>query len=66
MPQQNRAPIGRFVSVNEAAAILDVSTRSVRTWIADGTLPAYRVAHKVVRIRESELLAILSPIPAAD
>ena len=50
-----------FLSVAEAAALLDVSETTVREWMANG-LKRYG-QDRVVRIRRSELLAFLSANP---
>lgn len=54
----------RYYSIEEVAETLCVTPRSVRRWIADGTIPAYRIGSKVVRIPEDALTAALRPIPA--
>ncbi len=51
-----------FVSVAEAAAYLAVSERSIRRKIADGTLPAYKVAGEALRIRRGDLDRLLAPV----
>ncbi|MBN9611004.1 MAG: hypothetical protein BGO26_16700 [Actinobacteria bacterium 69-20] len=61
-----RAPVPRYVSIEIAAEMLGVTVRSIRRWIADGTIPASRIGSKVVRIREDDLLAAMRPIPAAS
>ena len=39
---------------------------TVRTWIADGRLPAYRVGPKMIRIKRSDVDALLSPMPTTS
>lgn len=51
-----------FVSVADAAAYLAVSPRSVRRKIADGTLPAFKVAGDSLRIRLSDLDNVVKPV----
>lgn len=55
----------RYLSQEDAAERLGVTTRSIRRWIAEGVIPASRIGNKVVRIRESDLEAALRPIPSA-
>jgi len=47
-----------FLSVREAAELLDVSETTVREWMANGL--KYYQQGRVVRLRRSELLAFLS------
>jgi excisionase family DNA binding protein len=50
-----------FVSLDEAALLLGVSSRTFRRRVADGSVPAYRVGPpgSRVRLRVDELLAWL-------
>lgn len=56
---------GPHVSIERAAEILGVVPRTVRRLIAAGELPAYRIGKRIIRIRESDVAALLRPIPAA-
>ncbi|MGV9746517.1 excisionase family DNA-binding protein [Rhodococcus zopfii] len=62
--------VARIVcTVAEAADRLGISTDKVRTCIADGTLPAYRVGtgpRAPIRIKITDVDALLRPIAAAD
>lgn len=62
--------VDRFVcTVAEAADRLGISTDKVRSSIADGTLPAYRVGagpRAPIRIKITDVDALLRPIAAAD
>lgn len=53
-----------FITIAEAAERLGVTDRTIRTLIARGDLPAYRLGTRAVRIREDSLSAVLRPIPA--
>ena len=55
-----------LVSLNHAAELADVSTKTIRRRIADGTLRGYRFGPRVIRVDLSELESLLRPIPAAD
>lgn len=44
-----------YVTVADAAGLLKVSISSIRRWIDDGTLRAYRLGHRRVLLRRSEL-----------
>ena len=60
-PDQPRSGSGppRFYTIKTVAAALDVSTRTIRRWIATGDLTAHRV-NGVVRIAEADLRAFLA------
>lgn len=50
-----------------AAKYLGVTDRTIRNYIARGILPAYRVrSSRAIRIRQSDLDALLRPIPATE
>jgi excisionase family DNA binding protein len=55
----------RWVSLADAAERVGVTTRTLRRWIAAGTLPASRVGPRLVRVNLDDLEALLRPIPAA-
>lgn len=55
----------QYVSVAEAADLLDVDPSTIRRWIEHGTLPAYRVGRRYVRIRKDDLSRVIAPMPAA-
>ena len=46
-----------YVSINTAAQLLEVSTKTVRRWISQGKLPARRIG-RTIRIRRSSLARI--------
>lgn len=50
------------LTVDEAAAFLKVSTRTVRRRIAEGALVAYEVAGNNVRLRRTDLLQSFVPM----
>lgn len=57
---------GRLLSTDEAAAQLGVHVQTIRAWIRSGKLPAFRLAGmKSIRIRETDLQAVLEPIDPA-
>ncbi len=57
-------PPGAYLSAKEVATLLGVSLRTVRRWIAEGTLPAARLGG-VVRIRRADLDRRLDPTAPA-
>ena len=54
----------QFVTVRQAASLLQVSERTIRRLIADDELPAYRL-HGMVRIQWSDVMRLLKYGPAA-
>jgi excisionase family DNA binding protein len=63
---ENHGRPSQWVTIAAAAQRLGLSTKSIRRRIADGTLPAYRVGPRLIRL---DLLDVdrlmLRPIPTA-
>ena len=55
----------RLRSLEEAAGYIDVTPRTIRRWIAAGTLTGYRMGPKLIRVDLNELDAMLRAIPNA-
>lgn len=55
----------RLTSIAEAARYADVSTHSIRRWIAAGRVPGYRVGPRLVKVDLDELDKIVRRIPTA-
>jgi len=55
----------RLVSIDQAARLVDVSPRTIRRRIADGSLTGYRFGPRVIRVDLDEVDALLTRIPAA-
>jgi excisionase family DNA binding protein len=55
----------RLTSVENAAHYADVSTRSIRRWIAAGLLPGYRVGPRLVKVDLDDLDRLARCIPTA-
>ena len=53
------------LSIQEAAHARGVTTKTVRRWIAQGLVPAYRVGPRLIRIREDDLKNLSRRIPSA-
>ena len=58
-------PLPIYVSVDEAAAVMSVSTKTIRRRISDGTIPAYQCGRRNIRIRLEDLEAAFQRLPAA-
>ncbi|MGI8524194.1 MAG: helix-turn-helix domain-containing protein [Nocardioides sp.] len=55
----------RWLSINDAAAWVAVSTKKIRRMIAAGELPAYQCGKRGIRIKTADLEAAMRPIPNA-
>lgn len=51
-----------FLTVAEAADQLHVAPSTIRRWIREGDLPAYRVSKRRVAIKREDLAARISPV----
>lgn len=54
-----------YITQKEAAEVLCLTDRTVRTMIADGRLRAYRLGPRVIRLRLDEVEAALQPFGGA-
>ena len=61
----NRRSIPVYLSPEEAADCMSVSVKTIRRWIAAGTLPAYRCGQRAIRIKLEDLEAAPRRIPSA-
>lgn len=55
----------KYVTLAQAADILGQSVKTVRRRISDGTLPAYRVGPRSIRLRVEDLEISCRRIPSA-
>lgn len=53
MAERRTIPV--YLSLEEAAEAMSVSTKTIRRWIAAGTLPAYRCGKRAIRIKLEDL-----------
>lgn len=49
----------------DAADYLGVTERTLRRYVASGQLPAYRLGPRLLRFKQSDLDALLQPVPTA-
>ncbi len=63
MARKKELPI--YLSLEEAAEVMSLSTRTIRRRISDGTIPAYNCGRRAIRVRLDELEAALHRIPSA-
>jgi excisionase family DNA binding protein len=62
--QRQSEPI--YCSLADAATRLGVHPATLRRRIADGTLPAWRVGHKDIRLKVADVDRLLTPIETGD
>lgn len=55
-------PDDQFLPLGQAARLLAVHISTLRRWIRQGKLPAYRVGDKGVRVRRGDVLKLLTPL----
>jgi len=56
-----------YLTVAEAAEKLSISARTLHRWINEGEIPGYTVgqAKRLIRIKVSDVEALVKPIPNA-
>ena len=52
----------KFVSVDEAAEYLGLSTKTIRNMIDRGDLPAWRIGRNAIRLDLRDLDAMITPV----
>ncbi len=65
LPMAERRSIPVYLSLDEAAEAMSVSVKTIRRWIAAGTLPAYCCGKRAIRIKLEDLESAPRKIPAA-
>jgi excisionase family DNA binding protein len=56
---------GAFISLSKAAEMLSISVPTLRRRIAAGELPGFCSGRLIIRVRTSDLEAILRRVPSA-
>lgn len=51
-----------FINLKEAGAILGFNPHSVRRLISQGRLRGYRIGNKAIRVRRSDVMALIEPV----
>jgi excisionase family DNA binding protein len=54
--------MSKYISIAEVADLFGVTDRTVRNWISEGKLEAYKVGPRAIRILESSLDLLCEPI----
>ena len=50
-----------YLTVAEAAALMRVAPSTIRRWIREGDLPAYRLGPRRVGLRRDDLVSLITP-----
>jgi excisionase family DNA binding protein len=53
----------QLITLSAAAEQLGVCTRTIRRWISEGELRAYRVGPRILRVDQADLDKLLRPLP---
>ena len=53
-----------YVTVSEAAKLVEVSPSTIWRWIDKGLLPAYRIGRRKVRVKRADLSRAIAPARA--
>jgi excisionase family DNA binding protein len=62
VPPRRVLPV--YLSIEEAAEVMSLSTKTIRRRASDGSIPAYRCGRRNIRIRLDELEAAFRKLPA--
>src|SRR3954453_22307361 len=55
-----------YVTVAEAATLLRVAPSTVRRWIRDGDVPAYRIGRRRVALKRDDLSNLITPAGSGE
>jgi excisionase family DNA binding protein len=61
-----RAFTEEYVTVAQAAALLHVNPSTIRRWIRQGDVPAYRVGQRRVALKRADLAGLIRPAHAGE
>lgn len=60
--KSRRHPKPAWLGIPEAAAYLDVDTKTIRRLIAAQRLPGYRLGNRIIKVKVADLDAVLTPL----
>jgi excisionase family DNA binding protein len=72
MPAKKKTPVygqrlpADMLGIAAAASYLDVDPRTIRRWIAAGSLRAVRVGPRLIKILKADLDALRQPVGGGD
>jgi len=52
-----------IISLQVAARIYGCTVATIRTFVAEGLLPGYRIGPRMIRVKRSDVDALMSPVP---
>ncbi|WP_080733924.1 helix-turn-helix transcriptional regulator [Rhodococcoides fascians] len=55
-----------YLTLEQAAEYAGISTRTLRRRISSGELPASRLGPRLVRVKQSDVDKLFTPIPAGN
>lgn len=61
----SRLAKSRRMSLGEAAEIYGITQATLRRRINDGSLPAFRLGTRVIRVEEADVAALFEPVQSA-
>ena len=50
-----------YATIDEAAALMRVAPSTIRRWIREGTLPAFRVGQRRLAVKRTDLADLIRP-----
>lgn len=58
-------PFDKLIPITEAARRLpgNIKPRTLRTWIAEGRLPGYRIGGEKTLVNVDDLASVIEPLP---
>lgn len=65
MKHNNGAHLPAQPTIRQAAEHFSVDAKTIRRWIAQGRLTAYRVGPRLIRVDRESILKLASPIGGA-
>lgn len=60
-PQATTPLLGRLITTRRAAEMCGVHPNTIREYIREGRLPAYRVGERLIRIDANDVAALIVP-----
>lgn len=55
-----------YLALTQAADLLSCDVATIRRWISQGKIPAYRVGDRLIRIKQDDLDQFIRPIPTIN
>lgn len=64
--RRDAGPPADLITIAEAAEFLDVTDRTIRRYISEGRLAAFRIGNRQIRLRRADVEALLKTIPTVE